>query len=90
MLIKYADETNLIVPSESDVGLDEEFSHVKHRGQENRMVIDFLKTKEIVFIRPNRRLYITPVPISEVYRIDSAKFLGVTLCDTLRFDAHYW
>lgn len=32
--------------------------------------------------------YITPVPISEVHRVTSAKLLGVTLCDTLRFDVH--
>jgi len=30
VLIKYADDTNLLVPSDSDVGLAEQFSHVKH------------------------------------------------------------
>jgi len=40
MLIKYADETNLIVPSESDVGVGEEFNNVKHRAQENRFSKD--------------------------------------------------
>jgi len=30
MLIKYADDTNLLVPSDSDVDLVEEFNYVKH------------------------------------------------------------
>jgi len=81
MLIKYADDTNLLVPSDSDVGIAEEFSHVKHWALENRMVINILKTKEIVglFRRPNPRLYINPVPISDVQQVTSAKLLGITL-----------
>jgi len=57
MLIKYADDTNLLVPSDSDVGIAEEFNHVKHWADENRMVtgINILKINEIVFRRPNPR-----------------------------------
>ena len=51
------------------------------------MVINILKTKDIVFRRPNPRLYINPVRISEVQQVTSA-ILGITLCDTLRFDAY--
>jgi len=61
VLIKYADDTNLLVPSDSDVDLPEEFSYVKHWAEENKMVINIAKTKEIVFKRPNPRLYITPL-----------------------------
>jgi len=52
ILIKYADDTNLLVPSDSDVNLAEKCSYVKHWADENRMVINILKTKEIVFRRP--------------------------------------
>jgi len=88
MLIKYADDTNLFVHSDCDVDLAEEFSHFKHWAEENRMVINIAKTKEIVFKRPNPRFYITPVPITEVQQVSCAKLLGVTLCDTFRFDVH--
>jgi len=47
VLRKYADDTSLLVFSDSDVGLAEEFSHVKHWADENRMVITIIKTKEI-------------------------------------------
>lgn len=49
MLIKYADDTNLLVPSDSDVDLPGEFNYVKHWAEENKMVINIAKTKEIVF-----------------------------------------
>ena len=39
MLIEYADDTNLLVPSDSNVGLAEEFSHVKHWADENLSLI---------------------------------------------------
>jgi len=82
MLIKYAHGTNLLVPADSDVDLVEEFNYVKHWAQENRMVINIAKTKEIVFKRPNPRLYITPVPVTEVQQVPNAKLLRVTLCVT--------
>jgi len=47
MLIKYADDTNLVVPSDSGVDLVEAFSHVKHWAEEKRMVINIAKTKDI-------------------------------------------
>jgi len=59
MLIKYADDTNLLVASDSDVDLLEEFNYVKHWAEENRMVMNIAKTKEIVFKRLNPMLYIT-------------------------------
>jgi len=39
----------LLVPSDFDVDLAEEFNYVKHWAKENRMVINIAKTKEIVF-----------------------------------------
>lgn len=52
------------------------------------MVINIAKTKVIVCERPNPRLHITPVPITEVQQVSSAKLLGVTLCEKLGFDVH--
>jgi len=37
------------------------------------MVINIAKTIEIVFKQTNPRLYITPVPVSEVQQVSSAK-----------------
>jgi len=88
MLIKYTDDTNLLVPADTDVCLTEELNHVKHWADENRMVINILKTKEIVFRRPNPKQCITPVLIGEVQQVTSANLLGITLCDKLCFGVH--
>jgi len=54
------------------------------------MVIIIPKTNEIVSRRPDPRLYINLISISEVQQVTSATLLGIrpTLCDTFRFDAH--
>jgi len=46
MLIKYADDTNLLVPSDSDVDLLEEFNYVKHWAEEKE------KGKKCIYIAP--------------------------------------
>jgi len=48
---KLADDTSLLVPSNSDVSLADEFNNVKQWALENRMTINMQKTKEIVFHR---------------------------------------
>ena len=68
------------------LGLLQEFNHVKQWAQDNKMVINLLKTKEIVFRRPNPMLHITPLPIPGVQQVSIV--LGVTLCDTLSFTVH--
>jgi len=88
IVVKYADDTNVLVPADSDIGLLQEFNHVKQWAEDNKMVINLLKTKEIVFRRPNPRLHITPLPIPGVQQVSSAVLLGVTLCDTLSFTVH--
>ena len=48
VLVKYADDTNLLVPSDSDLDLSTEFDNIKQWAMENRMVVNILKTKEVV------------------------------------------
>jgi len=52
-LMKYADDTNLLVPETSNCTLTEEFVHIKHWATANKMVINMSKTKELVFYRPH-------------------------------------
>ena len=66
IVTKYADDTYVLVPADSDIGLLQEFNHVNQWTKDNKMIIDLLKTKEIVFRRPNTRLHISPLPIPVV------------------------
>lgn len=88
ILVKYADDTNLLVPSDSDTNLCDEFANIKCWADHNRMIINLSKTKEIVFRRPNPKLVINPVPLDQVEQVQCAKLLGIFLCYTLNFDAH--
>ena len=69
VLVKYADDTNLVVPSDSDIDLVEEFNNVKQWAEENKMILNLQKTKEIVFRRPNPRLDTYPDSITEVEQV---------------------
>jgi len=47
VLMKYADDTNLLVPTYSDLELAPEFDNVKQWATQNRMVINLQKNKQI-------------------------------------------
>ena len=48
VLVKYADDTDLLVPSDSDLDLSTKFDNIKQWAIKNRMVVNILKTKEVV------------------------------------------
>ena len=47
--LKYADDTSLLEPSDSDTDLVDEFDNTKQWAAQNHMVINLQKTKEVVF-----------------------------------------
>jgi hypothetical protein len=53
VIFKFADDTNLLVPENSDVPMQDEFAHVQEWARSNKMTKHFAKTKEIVFHRPS-------------------------------------
>jgi len=61
LLLRYADDTNLLVLENTDVELADEFRHVIQWADDNKMIINQSKTKEIVFCRPSpKRLHMHP------------------------------
>jgi len=52
--------TVVVVPSYSDVELADEFDNVKQLAKDNRMLLNFSKTKDIVFRRVNPKLIFHP------------------------------
>ena len=77
ILIKYADDVDLLVPGTSDVDIVTEFNSVKVWATQNKMVINFLKTKEMVFRRPNPRNIIYQPLLDSIERVRVAKLLCV-------------
>jgi hypothetical protein len=87
-LFKYADDNTLLVPQFTDVSMEDEFSHIERWACTNKMIINRTKTKELVFHRPDPRLYLPPMPMSDIERVTCIKLLGVYFTDTLHFDFH--
>jgi len=50
VIFKYADDTNLLVPENTDCTLADEFSHIKRLADTNGLIINFDKTKELLLI----------------------------------------
>ena len=50
ILFKYADDTTLLVPENTDISLSDEFSHIKQWAELNGLIINMDKTKELVLV----------------------------------------
>jgi len=88
LLLKYADDTNLLVPEHTDISLTDEFENLKKWAHENKMIINYSKTKEIVFRRPNPRHSLYPDPLACIEQVCEAKLLGVVFNNKLTFETH--
>jgi len=80
LLIKYADDST--AGANADADSEDESENVKQWAKDNRMIINFLKTKEIVFRRPNSRLFICPSPLSQIEQVKVTTLLGVILSES--------
>jgi len=88
LLFKYADDTTLLSPENTDTPLEDEFQHILSWAHRNRLKINNSKTKEIVFHQPNPRNFIKPGPILDIEQVTSAKLLGFICSETLSPSEH--
>ena len=47
IVVKYADDTNVLVPADSDIGLLQEFNHVKQWAEDNKWSSISFKQKRL-------------------------------------------
>ena len=57
LLFKYADDTNLLVQDIFDVDINDEFNNVLKWAENNRMIVNLRKTKELFFINPRHHIH---------------------------------
>ena len=77
-IIKFADDTTLLVPENTDLDLDVEFRHVTEWAASNRLTLNTGKTKEIVFRRPQVKYFHMPrTAIDCIEQVYCCKLLGV-------------
>jgi len=88
VIFKYADDTNLLVPENTDCTLADEFSHIKRLADTNGLIINFDKTKELLLIA-HTLLGITSHSLLQVLsRSLLLRLLGVIFQSSLSFAAH--
>lgn len=88
LLCKYADDTTLMIPQNTDVCLEDEFKHVVQWSVQNKLIINLTKTKEMVFHRPGPCRFIAPPPLVDIERVATFKLLGVYIASTLSMETH--
>jgi hypothetical protein len=86
-LLEYADDSTLICPENSVISVKDEMASLVSWSTENKLEINLLKTKEMVFHRLSPRHFIPlPPPLPVNINWDCIfKMFGVTLCSDLRF-----
>jgi len=62
---------------------ENELSNIIAWSVVNKLALNLVKTKEIVFHRPRPSKYCLPPPLSSIERVSSVKLLGVHLTDRL-------
>ena len=58
VLFNFVDDTTFLVPENTDINICVEFEHFRCWAKDNHMIINLLKTKEIVFCRPSARSFL--------------------------------
>jgi hypothetical protein len=88
VLFKYADDTNLLVPENTDIDLTTEFAHIIDWADINGMIINYEKTKELVLHRPHPGKWSLPQSLEGVEQVQTAKLLGVIFQSSFSFVSH--
>jgi len=90
-LLKFADDTYLIIPEDLSNTANSELSHIEHWSQANTLKLNKSKSYEIIFYRKhtsfNKKTSLPPL-LDGISRVDSLKCLGVTLCADFTVTAH--
>ena len=87
-MVKFADDVTIIAPAGSGTDISDEFNNVKQWASDNKMTVNFMKTKELVFRRPRPSAGFLPPCLEGIERIVVAKLLGVFVDSQFRFAEH--
>ena len=88
LMFKFADDTNLLVPQNTDISAKAEILNIKSWAFENQMEINWDKTTELIFRRPNLKQSLLPDPICNIEQVLEARLLGVIISGKFNFLSH--
>ena len=88
-LVKFADDTHLIVPAKSVYSRSTEIKSIETWAVTNNLSPNCTKSKEIIFIDSRRkRQFVVPPSLPEIVRVTSVKILEVSITDSLSASGH--
>ena len=87
-LVKYADDTDLIVAEEHVETRFEELDNISTWADVNDLKLNKAKSVEIVFRRPRSKKAVPPPPIPGIARVEEFSFLGVTFWNNFSVETH--
>ena len=88
IIVKYADDVNLLIPEKTDMQLHDEFAYIQQWADKNGMVLNLHKTKEILFHRPHPSKFCLPLPLEGIERVQTAKLRGLVFQGCFSFVTH--
>jgi len=90
VLVKFADDTYVIVPAANSDTSASELNHVQTWAEENNLKLNCSKSKEIIFTGRGTRIkpVIIPPPCLNICQVSSITALGVVLNDKLTAADH--
>ena len=81
-LLKYADDTYLIIPAVNVKTRTTELSHITEWAKRNNLKLNLAKTHKIIFVGRKRKVH-KPVEISQLQRVTVITILGITITNGL-------
>ena len=88
-LLKYADDCTLLCPESSNTSIELEMANIMLWANNNKLLLNLLKTKEMVFHRPNPRNIVFPAELAGIERVGFFKLLGVQFQPDFRFSEYF-
>jgi hypothetical protein len=87
-IFKYADDTTLLVPENTDIQLEQEFQHVLSCAANNHLIINPLKTQEFVFRRPRVQYFHLANAVDNIEHVNSETVRLTVQQSNFKMDLH--
>ena len=90
IMLKYADDTYLIVPSVNSHLLHSKIQHICDWAESNNLKLNVSKSTEIIFTSPHFKETKLPLPppTPSITRLNRLTVLGVVVSSTFKFTEH--
>ena len=90
LILKYADDTYLIIPASNIQSRTAELQNVEQWAAANNLKLNRAKTSEIIITTKGKSKSLQPLPplLPDIVRVTRLKILGVTVSDKLSISEH--